>query len=101
GRYGFRHSLARQAIDEGIPTPLRRRLHLSAASVLERGVERPLARLAHHYRAAGDTAKWVRYAQAAASRATSLDDHATAYALLRDAVGIPTMSAGRRGWLAV
>lgn len=101
GRYGFRHALARQTVEAGIPAPLRRRLHLRAARILEQGGDRPLARLAHHYRAAGETAKWVRYAEAAADRAISLNDHAAAYALLRDAVSITEMPPARRGSLAV
>lgn len=101
GHYGCRHPLARQAVEEGIPTPLRRQLHLRAARALERSADRPLARLAHHYRAAGDTEKWIRYAEAAADRATSLNDHAAAYALLRGAVSVSTISPVMRGSLAI
>jgi len=100
-RYGFRHALARQAVEESVSPPLRRRLHLRAARLLERRPDRPLALLAHHYRAAGLTAKWVRYAEAAADRAFSLNDHAAAYALLRDAVAVADISPVTRGSLAV
>ncbi len=101
GRYGFRHALAQQAVEEGVPAPVRRRLHLRAARALEARRERPLARLARHYRAAGETAKWVRYAEAAADRAISLNDHAAAYALLREAVSIRDIAPVTRGWLAI
>ena len=101
GRYGFRHALAQQAVEEGVPTPVRRRLHLRAARALEARRELPLARLARHYRAAGETAKWVRYAEAAADRAISLNDHAAAYALLREAVSIRDIAPVTRGWLAI
>src|SRR5262249_31271398 len=83
------------------PAPLRRRLHLRAARALDTGPDRPLARLAHHYRAAGETTTWVRYAEAAADRAVSQDDHATAYALLREAVALPDLAPVTRGRLAV
>ena len=36
GVYGFRHALARQAVEDAVPSPVRRRLHLRAAQVLER-----------------------------------------------------------------
>ena len=101
GRYGFRHALARQAVEEAIPAPLRRRLHLRAARVLESAVDKPLARIAHHFRSAGETTTWVRYAEAAADRAVSLHDHAAAYTLLREAVALPDLPAATRGRLAV
>ncbi len=99
--YGFRHALAQQAVEEGVSAPMRRRLHLRAARALESRRDRPLARLARHYRAAGETTKWVRYAEAAADRAISLNDHAAAYALLRDAVSIRDIAPVTRGWLAI
>jgi DNA-binding CsgD family transcriptional regulator/tetratricopeptide (TPR) repeat protein len=101
GHYGFRHALARQAVEEAMPAPLRRRLHLRAARALESAGDKPLARLAHHYRAAGETSMWVRYAEAAANRAVSYNDHAAAYALLRDAVSLPALAPLTRGWLAI
>jgi len=101
GRYGFRHALARQAVEEGVPAPVRRRLHLRAAAALEEAADKPLARLAHHYRTAGDTTKWVSYAEAAADRAVSLNDHAAAYALLRNAVSIESLMPDTRGSLSI
>jgi len=97
GKYGFRHALARQAVEEAVPAPLRRRLHLRAARALDSMKDKPLARLAHHYRAAGETTTWVRYAEAAADRAVSHNDHAAAYALLRDAVSLPALAPVIRG----
>jgi DNA-binding CsgD family transcriptional regulator len=101
GRYALRHALAQQAVEAAVPAPLRRRLHLRAARALEARRDKPLAGLAHHYRAAGETAKWVRYAEAAADRAVSLQDDATAYALLREAVFIRDLAPVTRGRLAV
>jgi DNA-binding CsgD family transcriptional regulator/tetratricopeptide (TPR) repeat protein len=101
GVYGFRHVLARQAVEDAISPPVRRRLHLRAARVLEAVSPRPVARLAHHYRAGGDTTKWIRNAEAAAERATSLSDHATAYRFLEEAVSVAGLPAGRRARIAV
>ena len=101
GRIAFRHALARQAVEEEIPAPVRRRLHLRAARALESTTDKPLARLAHHYRAAGETTTWVRYAEAAADRAVSQHDHAAAYALLREAVALRTLPPATRGRLAL
>jgi tetratricopeptide (TPR) repeat protein len=100
GVYGFRHVLARQAVEDAVPSPVRRRLHLSAARVLEGAPERPLARLAHHYRAAGRTAEWIRCAEAAADRATSLEDDATAYRFLKEAVAVPILPPATKARLA-
>jgi DNA-binding CsgD family transcriptional regulator len=100
GIYGFRHPLARQAVEDAVPPPLRRRLHRRAARALATERPQPLSRLAHHYRQAGDTKTWIRYAEAAADRAVSLEDDATAYAFLRDAVSVPSISQATRTRLA-
>jgi DNA-binding CsgD family transcriptional regulator len=99
--YGFRHVLARQAVEEAIPSPIQRRLHLRAARALEAGRPRPLARLAHHYRAAGNPKMWMRYAEAAADRAMSLQDDATAYRFLKEAVSVAELAPRTRRRLAV
>jgi DNA-binding NarL/FixJ family response regulator len=98
--FGFRHVLARQAVEEAIPSPLRRRLHLRAARLLEAAEPKQLARLAHHYRAAGATRKWIRYAEAAADRAKSLEDDATAFRFLKEAVSVDGLAPATRGRLA-
>jgi DNA-binding CsgD family transcriptional regulator len=101
GRYDFRHALARQAVEEAIPSPVRRRLHLRAARALESGQPKPVARLAHHYRRAGKTKEWIRFAEAAADRAKSLEDDATAYRFLKEAVAVPGLPPATRARLAV
>jgi DNA-binding CsgD family transcriptional regulator len=101
GVYDFRHSLARQAIADAIPAPLRRRLHLRAAHALEAAESQPLARLAHHYREAGKAKEWIRYAEAAADRAVSLQDDAAAYGFLKEAVHVADLPPATRGRLAV
>jgi DNA-binding CsgD family transcriptional regulator len=99
--YDFRHTLARQAVAEAISPPVRRRLHLRAARALEATEPKPLARLAYHYKEAGKTKDWIRYAEAAADRAVSLQDDARAYELLKDAVRVSGLSPSTRGRLAV
>jgi DNA-binding CsgD family transcriptional regulator/tetratricopeptide (TPR) repeat protein len=100
GRYGFRHALARQAVEDATPSPVCRRLHLRAARVLEAARPKPLARLAHHFKAAGDGEMWIRYAEAAADRAVSYSDDATAYWFLRDAIAVETHTSATRVRLA-
>jgi hypothetical protein len=67
---GFRHELARRAVEQSLPPHRRRDLHRAALAAL---VARPadLARLAHHADAAGDTAAVIRYAPAAAEQASA------------------------------
>jgi DNA-binding CsgD family transcriptional regulator/tetratricopeptide (TPR) repeat protein len=101
GRYGFRHVLARQAIVDSIAPPVRRRLHLRATAALEAVRPTPHARLAHHYKEAGKTKEWIHHAEAAADRAESLEDDATAYRFLKDAVLVPGLSAAAKARLAI
>ncbi len=89
---GFRHELARRAVEESLPPHRRRDLHRRALDAL---AARPadLARLAHHAEAAGDTAAVLRYAPAAAEQASATGAHREAaeeYArALRSAAGLP------------
>jgi DNA-binding CsgD family transcriptional regulator/tetratricopeptide (TPR) repeat protein len=79
---GFRHELARLAVEESL-TPLRRvLLHRRALAALEAppGGTPDLARLAHHAEAAGDAVAVTRFAPAAAARAASLGAHREAAA---------------------
>lgn len=77
GAVGFRHELARLAIEESIP-PLRQtelhRVALAALSEPPTGGPDP-ARLAHHAEAAGDGDAVLEYAPTAALRAASLGAH--------------------------
>lgn len=78
GSVAFRHVLARQAVDEDIPGPERRVLHLRAGEELEGISPLPVARLARHFQEAGDTARWCRYGEQAADLAFATGDEATA-----------------------
>ena len=86
GRCGFRHALANQAVYDRIPRATRRRLHGRAAEALELVEPRPVAVLAHHYRAAGGRQEWLECAEAAADLAFAVHDDATAVDLLRGVV---------------
>ena len=100
-RFCVRHELARQAVEEALPSPLRRRLHRRAARALEKERPKPIARLANHYRAAGKTKDWTFYAEATADRARSLDDAVTAYRFLRTALDVEALPPLKRAELAI
>jgi DNA-binding CsgD family transcriptional regulator/tetratricopeptide (TPR) repeat protein len=74
---GFRHELARLAIEESIALNRRVDLHRKALATLADppGDTPDLARLAHHAEAAGDVDAVLRFAPAAAVRAASLGAH--------------------------
>ena len=86
GLVSFRHALAGQAVYEAIPGPDRRVLHRYAGRALEGCSPPPAARLARHFRQAGQTAKWLWHAERAAELALASGDEATPVALLRDLV---------------
>jgi DNA-binding CsgD family transcriptional regulator len=89
---GFRHELARRAIEESLAPHRRRDLHRRALGALA-GRPADLARLAHHADAAGDTAAVLRHAPAAAAQASAAGAHREAadqYArALRFAAALP------------
>jgi DNA-binding CsgD family transcriptional regulator/tetratricopeptide (TPR) repeat protein len=77
GSVAFRHELARLAVEESVPLDRRLVFHRRALESLAappRGAP-DLARLAHHAEAAGDAEAVLRYAPAAATRASSLGAH--------------------------
>ena len=78
---GFRHELARWAIEESLAGPRRRDLNRAVLRVLERRDAAP-ARLAHHAWAAGDADAIVRHGLAAAHDAVAAHSHREAEALL-------------------
>ena len=106
--YACRHALAAQAVYGAITEPERRRMHQRAAQTLEAGAEgtqgfgpRLPARLAHHWKEAGRSGSWVRWAEQAASLASALGDPGAAAVLLLDAVGATGLDAETRGGLAL
>jgi DNA-binding CsgD family transcriptional regulator/tetratricopeptide (TPR) repeat protein len=78
GSLGFRHELARLAVEGAIPAHRRRALHAALLVALAgRGGD---ARLAHHAEAAGDDEALLRHATAAAEQAAALGAHREAAA---------------------
>ncbi|MBK3579468.1 AAA family ATPase [Streptomyces sp. MBT65] len=84
GRVSFRHALAARAVYDMTPAPDRRVLHLGAGRSLRAMTPQPVARLAHHYREAGDTGQWREYAERTADLALASGDHRTAVGLLHE-----------------
>ncbi|WP_405945479.1 AAA family ATPase [Streptomyces prunicolor] len=84
GRVSFRHALAARAVYDMTPAPDRRALHRGAGRSLRAMTPQPVARLAHHYREAGDTGQWRRYAERIADLALASGDHRTAVGLLHE-----------------
>ncbi|WP_329347553.1 AAA family ATPase [Streptomyces sp. NBC_01261] len=84
GRVSFRHALAARAVYDMTPAPDRRALHREAGRSLQAMTPQPVARLAHHYREAGDTGQWRQYAERTADLALASGDHRTAVGLLHE-----------------
>ncbi|GAA0646304.1 LuxR family transcriptional regulator [Kutzneria viridogrisea] len=83
GHYGFRHSLARQAVYEVINGPERQLLHGRTMRALSRVRPAPLVRLAEHAKLAGHYQEWLDYAESAADHAESVGDTAVAIEVLQ------------------
>ncbi len=75
GSIGFRHELARLAIEEASAPDRVVALHRAALRALEANGTADTARVSHHAEAAGDAAAVLRYAPAAAARAASVGAH--------------------------
>ncbi|MEU7798888.1 AAA family ATPase [Micromonospora arborensis] len=84
GQWRFRHVLAATAVYEAIPLTDRRHFHLLAGRALENIQPPPVARLAHHFREAGETRSWARYAEQGAELAMASGDHTKAVDMLVD-----------------
>ncbi|HWC14610.1 MAG TPA: AAA family ATPase [Actinomycetota bacterium] len=102
GVYGLRHALATQSVYRTISSPERRALHERAARALEQQhAPLPVAQLAHHFRRAGDTAGWLRYAEEAADRALSVGEDAVAATFLEQMLGSDGLPAADRERIAL
>jgi DNA-binding CsgD family transcriptional regulator/tetratricopeptide (TPR) repeat protein len=73
----FRHELARQSVEDAIPVGRIRELHSKILEALLNGRAGPApqARLVHHAARAGDEVATLRYAPAAARKASALGAH--------------------------
>jgi hypothetical protein len=94
GRVGFRHELARLAVEDALLPGARRTLHRAVlALLLEAPDDVDPARLAHHAEEAGDTDSILRFAPEAAAQAAAVGAHREAadqYArALRHAAEVP------------
>jgi DNA-binding CsgD family transcriptional regulator/tetratricopeptide (TPR) repeat protein len=92
GLISFRHVLAAQAVYEGMTARMRRQLHLRAALALEGLPSPPVAQLARHFRAGGDTSDWCHYAEQAADLELASGGEVAAVGLLHDLIvnaGLP------------
>ncbi|MFC9332138.1 AAA family ATPase, partial [Kitasatospora sp. NPDC057015] len=96
GHYGFRHTLAQQAVYQDIPGPHRHDLHRQAVRTLWTTPTPPLVQIAHHTRALGDIPAWLRQAEAAADQAIALGDEGTATTLLHDILAQPRLDPDLR-----
>lgn len=72
---GFRHELARQAVEQSLPAAARRRLHRRALDELTALSPLDHRTLAHHALGAGAAERAVTHAEAAGRRAASLGAH--------------------------
>ncbi|MFG2819572.1 AAA family ATPase [Kitasatospora sp. NPDC048365] len=97
GEYGFGPTVARQAVYEALPGPIRTRTHRRALTVLREQDPAPLVQIAHHTRAVGDSAGWQAIAREAADQAANCGDHGTATALLRELVAQPGLDSRTLG----
>ncbi len=88
-RYGFRHTLAQQAVRDTLTGPARQRLHVAAIASLRALDPPPLVRLAEHSRLAGRTADWLRYGEQAADLAGRVGDIAAATRMLQRLLAEP------------
>ncbi len=90
GSVSFRHELARQALEAAIGDHRKARLHRAAIAALAAppAGAPDLARLAHHADAAQDDEAVLRYAPAAAARASKLGAHREAASLYARALEV-------------
>ena len=80
--FGFRHELARRAVEDNLSLPVRQDLHarILAALLAHGGAEVTTARIVHHASKAGNGAAVLRYAPTAAAEAAALGAHREAAA---------------------
>jgi DNA-binding CsgD family transcriptional regulator len=90
GSVSFRHELARQALEAAIHEPTKVRLHRAVLAALAKppAGAPDLARLAHHADAAEDDDAVLRFAPAAAARASKLGAHREAASLYARALRV-------------
>ncbi|MGH8914139.1 MAG: ATP-binding protein, partial [Acidimicrobiia bacterium] len=88
-RLGFRHELARAAVEDSIPTARRLDLHRRMIGLLVEEQEPDLARVAHHAARAQAGELVVEYAPQAAQQAALRGAHREAVSFLEEALSNP------------
>jgi DNA-binding CsgD family transcriptional regulator len=85
---GYRHDLARRAVEDSIPPGERQDLHaLALAALLDHGADKvAIGRLVHHADGAGDAEAVLRFAPEAAERAAAVGAHREAALHLQTAL---------------
>jgi DNA-binding CsgD family transcriptional regulator/tetratricopeptide (TPR) repeat protein len=96
---GFRHELARLAIEESVALGHAAALHARIVDALEAISAREWSVLTHHARAAGDAERTGRYAELAAEEAAQSGSHSEAASFLRLALGQSRLDAAGRARL--
>jgi len=99
GTLAFRHELAREAVEQGLPAPLAEALHARLLAALQSRPRSSLARLVHHATRARDAAAVRRLAPLAAEQARARGAHREAAAHWRTALHFHPSSDERRAWL--
>ncbi|WP_329084746.1 ATP-binding protein [Streptosporangium sp. NBC_01469] len=99
--FGFRHTLAAQAVYETLSGPRRRELHGRAADALRALDPVLLGQVAHHLKHADRLAEWAAAAEQAAGQAVALGHEDEAVRLLAEVVRHAPMTGERRGQVAV
>lgn len=95
---GYRHELARRAVEDSVPAGVAARLHARILAALE-GVAADPAVLAHHAHACGDHARTREYADRAAAEAARAGSHREAVSFLELALADPGGDDARRAAL--
>jgi DNA-binding CsgD family transcriptional regulator len=93
GLVSFRHALACRTVYEAIPGPVQRLLHRRAGEALA-VFPAPAATLSQHFRQAGDTGRWLKYAEQAADLALAAGDQVASATLLSGLVTGAALAAG-------
>ncbi|WP_343949824.1 ATP-binding protein, partial [Nonomuraea longicatena] len=101
GGYGFRHTLAQEAVYDTVPGPERRLAHERAVAALAALDPPPLVQLTFHARRSGDDTAWLDYGTAAAERASALGDTPLAVQVLEEMIADPQLPGSRRAGLVL
>lgn len=100
GQVAFRHQLAAEAVEAEILASERPGLHQRAGEALQAAGEPSVAKLAHHFREAGDTNSWARYTEAAADLAVEAGNDQAAVTVLHELLTCVDHPGARLGRLA-